>query len=349
VGEHERSARADGAEVGAVAGRGTAAPITGLLVLSAIGAELLAAYDDSTGRLGRVLVAVVFFGALYGAPALVVRDLARRWGWGWPSILLLAMALGTLQPAVIDQSLFSAGYREIEGWSEWRVRTFMEPLGFSAQMAVNFVVGHVIYSFCGPIAIAEAWRPAQASRPWLGVRGTLLATATYALAAALVTSDATSRSASATQLIVSTAVALAFVCAAAWAGRRPGAVPEPSCRPAPGIAAVLCGTLVVAFVVALAGEGWAGVVLGIAGPLVVVTTAARASRAGRWSVRHTAAVALGFLACRGLLAFTYFPLVGDVSATRKYAHNVAMLAIVALAGWVALRPSTGRRAREEAP
>ena len=52
--------------------------IGGLLVLSAIGAELLAAYDDTTGRPGELLFVVVFFAALYGAPALLIRELARR-------------------------------------------------------------------------------------------------------------------------------------------------------------------------------------------------------------------------------------------------------------------------------
>ena len=64
--------------------RARARQVAGLLVLSAIGAELLAAYDDSTGRPGELLFAVLFFAALYGAPALLIRELARRMGWGWP-------------------------------------------------------------------------------------------------------------------------------------------------------------------------------------------------------------------------------------------------------------------------
>jgi hypothetical protein len=45
---------------------------------------------------------------------------------------------------------------------------------------------------------------------------------------------------------------------------------------------------------------------------------------------------------RGLLAFTYFPLAGDVAPGPKYAHNVLMLVLVLGAGWLALRrPATG--------
>ena len=48
-------------------------------------------------------------------------------------------------------------------------RTFIEPFGFSATNALNFIPGHVILSFCAPIAVAEAWRPelvARREQPW---------------------------------------------------------------------------------------------------------------------------------------------------------------------------------------
>ena len=98
--------------------RACSVPIAALLVLSAIGAELLTAYDDSTGRPIELLVAIAFFGPLYGGPALIIRELARRTGPGWPTMLLLAAAFGLLQPGVIDQSLFSDSYRDVQGWEE---------------------------------------------------------------------------------------------------------------------------------------------------------------------------------------------------------------------------------------
>ena len=49
-------------------------------------------------------------------------------------------------------------------------------------------------------------------------------------------------------------------------------------------------------------------------------------------------MAVGALLSRGVLAFTYYPLLGETSAVRKYAHNVTMLAIVVALGWLALRP-----------
>src|SRR5690606_6438127 len=69
--------------------RGSLPQIIGVLVLCPVGAELLAAYGESTGDPGAVAFALVFFAGLYGAPALLARELARRCGWGWPSLLLL--------------------------------------------------------------------------------------------------------------------------------------------------------------------------------------------------------------------------------------------------------------------
>jgi hypothetical protein len=315
--------------------RARAAQVAGLLVLSAIGAELLSAYDDSTGRPFELLFAVVFFAALYGAPALLIRELARRNGWGWPSIVMLAFALGILQPAVIDQALFSADYRNIEGWDESLRATFIEPLGFSATNAVNFVLGHVIYSFCAPIAVAEAWRPATASTPWLGLPGVAVAAVLYLLAAVLVLQDPESHSASAAQLAGSLAAAGLCVGAAAWVGRR--AHGRRQARQAPRVWVTVAGSFLLLTAASSVPGTWTGVAFATAVLTAGAALLVHASRSIDWSVRHTAAVATGALLSRGAAAFFYYPVVGEITAVRKYAHNVTMLAVVVVLGWLALR------------
>ena len=163
--------------------------IASLVVLSAIGAELLAAYDDSTGRPLELLVAVAFFAALYGCPALLLREYARRTGRGWPAMLLLATAAGLLQAGVIDQSLFADRYGEVRDWEQWVQATYVEPFGISAYLAQGFVLGHVVFSFCAPIAVAEALRPAIAHEPWLRRRGIVVAAALWLLVAALIMAE----------------------------------------------------------------------------------------------------------------------------------------------------------------
>jgi hypothetical protein len=114
--------------------------------------------------------------------------------------------------------------------------------------------------------------------------------------------------------------------------------------PAPGTPAhraLVAGLLLV--VAGLAPETWAGVAMTVTVLAAGAALLVHASRSVDWSVRHTAAVAIGALLSRGTLAFFYYPVVGETSAVPKYAHNVTMLAVVVALGWLALR-SRGRAA-----
>ena len=248
---------------------------------------------------------------------------------------MLAFALGILQPGVIDQALFSSDYRDIETWDQSLRATFIGPLGLSATNAVNFVLGHVIYSFCAPIAVAEAWRPATARTPWLGLRGIVVAAVLYLLAAVLVLQDPESHSASAMQLAGSLAAAGLCIGAAVGLGHRTHG--ERSARRAPRLSVTLAGSFLLLVAATWVPETWTGVAITTTVLAAGAALLVHVSRSVDWSVRHVAAVATGALLSRGVLAFTYYPVVGETSAVRKYAHNVTMLAIVVVLGWLALR------------
>lgn len=317
--------------------------VLGLAGLSAIGAELLAAYADNTGNVGGIMFALVFFAALYGAPALLARELVRRAGWGWPSMLLLTLALGIAQACLIDQSLFSDDYQGYEGWTESRQAAFMPIFGFSANQAFNFIIGHVIFSFGAPIAVAEAWRPRRALQAWLGPVGITIAGVAYVGTALMIALDPESQTASRPQFVASAVLAVACVLAAWLVGQRSKQPAKPDLavnRPLLTFALALVPALVLAS--DILGESWQGfafnliIAAGIGGIILW-----RARRPG-WGVADAAAVALAFLVSRGALAFTYFPLAGQVEPFAKYAHNVAMMTAVLMAGWFALRPQARR-------
>lgn len=318
---------------------GRTAQIISLLVLTGVGAELLAAYSDTTGSPGGIAFSLLFFAALYGAPALLVRELARRAGWGWPALLLLFLALGITQACLIDQALFSTDYQGYDGWEVTREATLIPVLGISAFNAHNFLGGHVIFSFGAPVALAEAWRPAHSQRSWLGPIGIGVAAVCYLGAAYLIRSDPESQSASPTQVVVSV-LAVTLCLLSAWlvgrAHRRRAERAGPGRAPRVGV--VLVGSLVLAALAGLAEETWAGVGLGVGVTVLLGGLVWWTARRPGWGPRHAAAVGLAFLLVRGGLAFTYFPLAGEVEPLAKYAHNVVMLLVVLLAGWYALRP-----------
>jgi hypothetical protein len=315
--------------------------IGALVVLSAIGAELLSAYNDTTGRPVELLFNVVFFAMLYGCPALLIREVARRTGRGWPTMLLLSAAAGLLQAGVIDQSLFSDSYGDVEGWEESLRATYVAPLGLGAYMLQNFVLGHVIYSFCAPIALAEAMRPAVAHRLWLGWRAIAVTTMSWLLVAALICSDALGSEAHAT--LPEVAAALAVVAALVAGAFRVGRVDRAPRGRTPRVRAVLVVSFVAASAHAVVMETWLGFAIAT---LVVMASSwllARTARGRGWGLAHVAALATGVLLSRGALAFLYYPVVGHTSAGQKYAHNVVMLVIVAAAGAYAIRQARSSR------
>jgi hypothetical protein len=90
---------------------------------------------------------------------------------------------------------------------------------------------------------------------------------------------------------------------------------------------------------------WTGVAVAGSGLLIAGLLGRRAARSRQWGLQHLAAAAGGVVLGRAVLAFTYFPLVGEVSALRKYSHNIVLLVVVAAIGALALR-AAGRATAE---
>jgi hypothetical protein len=316
--------------------RDRAIAVGSLLVLSPIGAELLAAYDDSTGRPGELLFSVVFFALLYGCPALLIRELVRRTGRGWVAMLMLMAAAGLLQAGVIDQSLFADNYGEVKGWERWLHDTYISPLGVGGYFLQSFVLGHIIYSFGAPVAVAEAMAPRIARKPWLGRRGIIAAVAGWLLVAGAILADTLGGDDYGTlaEVLVTLAVVVALVVCALRLTPRP----RPArLSPAPRLRTVAA----VAFLAASAHDLTPTTWFGVAGAVLVVGASfallAYTAHTREWTVAHAAAVGAGALVSRGVLAFTYFPVVGETAAVPKYMHNVVMLLIVGAAGVYAVR------------
>ena len=309
------------------------------MVLSAICAEDLAAYDDTTGRPAELLAGVAIFGFLYGGPALLIREFVRRTGRGWPAILLLATAAGLVQAGLVDQSMFNDSYRDIESWDELYEPTRVDALGLSVYATQAFVVGHLVYSFSAPIALTEAIRPSAARSAWVGWKGLTIVALLYLAVAGLVLGDTLANEPTRPSLaqVVGTFVVVAALVALALKTRT--AVPEPSQRSAPRPYVVLGASLVLATLLAIAPSTWPGVALSAAVLLLGGFLLVRASRGAGWGMPHIVSVAAGAVLSRGLFAFTYYPVIGEVSPARKYAHNVVMLLIVGAAIVVAVRRS----------
>lgn len=299
-----------------------------LLLLAPVCAEYVSAYNDSTGRPLVLLGQLVVFVPLYGCAALLIREVARRAGLGWVGIIGLAVAFGLVEAGIVDQSLFSPEYRQIEGWDAMYRTTLIPALGVSVSNALIFIGGHVLYTICGPIALVEAARPDRATQPWLGRVGLTVTAIAYAAACVVVlrwhlaTEDFR---ASAGQLTGTALLVAALVAGAVLLGRRPR---RPDPRPAPGLLRTALLVLPLALLQGLAPETWPGVVMRVLAAAGAVVLLVRLARRPGWTPAHAAVAAAVPLLLLAVLAFTYDPLVGEVARSAKYGHNATMLALL---------------------
>ncbi|MCD0443999.1 hypothetical protein LO763_10225 [Glycomyces sp. A-F 0318] len=306
-----------------------------LLVLSPIGAEYLSAYDDSTGNLLGLLGGLFVFIPLYGAAAVLIREAARRFGIGRGGVLTLGAAFGVVQAGLIDQAMFSTGYRDIPYWQDLIGPTWIEPLGLGVASSLGWVLGHMIMSITAPIVLTEGLSPRLADRPWLRAPG-LTATALLYLAGAWIVLkwhyETETDHASAGQLIGAGAVALALVVLAFAFGRRRAERVERRVPPVWAIgAAAFAGICTIG-----ASSTWAGVALVAAAMGALALGAAYFARSTAWGRRQATALAVGALLAQASLGFLTEPL-GDIDPVAKYSHNaIATLGVLAL-GWWTLR------------
>jgi hypothetical protein len=309
------------------------APVLALLVLAPwVGEYLLGNIPLSA------LVALPFLLPLYGGGALLIREVTRRTGRGWPTILLLGAAYGVIEAGLVDQSLFNPSYDNVEQGT-----AVVPALGLSLHNAVSFVAGHAIWSIGIPLAIVELLTPSRRTTPWLGRTGLVVAAVLYAFGCWIIYADHVSVygfAASPAQRLGAATAALALIATAFAVGRR---TPPPLVTrlrlPRPWVLGV--GTFVASSAFFARPENWlGGVVLSVAGLATAATVVVMWSRQPGWDVRHQFALVAGALPTYawGGFVLTYLFWPDDAVA---WAGNV-LFAVVA----VALLVVTGVRLRE---
>jgi hypothetical protein len=234
------------------------------------------------------IAGVLVLAPMYGGGALLIREVARRAGWGWPTMVLLAVAYGVLQPGLLDQSLFNPSY---EGY-DFQSAAHVPALGISAHWATTFVGGHAVWSIAVPIAVVETLVPERRTTPWLGRAGLTVTVVVFLLGATVIFRDQTEQFlATVPQMAGTAAVTTALV------------------------------AVVAANLFFIRPESWPGVAAGVALVAVTILVVARWSRRTGWSDTHRLALAGGALTAYlwggfALLAFegaaTTFNLAGQL-------------------------------------
>lgn len=304
------------------------APAIGLYFLAPLVAEFFLGDFDLPS-----LPLILALAPIYGGGALLIREVTRRTGRGWPTILLLALAYGVLEEGLLTQSLFNpdyAGHRLLDhGHVPWAV----------------FVLGlHTVWSIATPIALVEEMTPARRTTTWLRSPGLVVAAVVFAIGvlATFATSYADGHFlATPAQLGISAAVVVALVVVAF---RRPRVGParraDGSSEPAPGPGLVVATTLA-AGVAFMAGRD--ELPPGPGAVLMAVALAVPLGLTWRWSTQpgwgrgQRFALASGALLTYSWHAFTVSPLRGGGAVDDVVSHVSYAVAAVVLVWFGAVR------------
>jgi hypothetical protein len=147
-------------------------PVIFLLLLAPLIAEVL----WGTTTVSEFPVYLIQIG-LYGGGAVLIREVVRRWGGGWPSILLLGAAYGAIEEGLLEPNWFTPALQT-------------HPYGVAAGVFWAYAVWnigyHAVFSITIPILLTELAFPAWRDKPWLHRTGISVAGAVYAVNAAVI-------------------------------------------------------------------------------------------------------------------------------------------------------------------
>ncbi|MEO6993986.1 MAG: hypothetical protein ABI273_10175 [Lacunisphaera sp.] len=279
------------------------APALGLFFLAPFVAEFL---------LGNISIsaifALLFLAPLYGGGALAVREIARRCGRGWPTMVLLALAYGLIEEGVVIQTLFNPNYLGLHLLAEANIPS----LGMGGWWTPFVLTLHTVWSISVPIVIIEALFPDRRETPWLGKTGIGISIFLLLAGGAVIHFAMNKQDpfkASPLQLISTIAAIgvlglLAFRFKKGNATRR-GAAPNPWVI---GIATFLLGLGFMSAHGFLSGWSVVGVYTLIYTIVIVLLTSW--SRHANWSPLHTLAAGGGAMLTYACTAFPQQPVVG---------------------------------------
>jgi hypothetical protein len=239
----------------------------------------------------------------YGTAALLVREMTRRWGKGWPTLLLLGGVWGIVQEGLGTKVFFDP------------TRTELSPLvnygttgGVHWAFVVQLFIYHGVYSIVLPIMLTEVIFWSERDRLWAGKPALWICVFLQVAMTAVAYQTISPNYKPPVELYLSTLLVTAMLILIAR--RLPGRSPDPAAAPLPNhpvprpwwffLAGCLSSSVFI--FVSLVGPGW------ISEPLVVIalmlgitaytlSILRKASQRGRaWWRKHQLALAGGLLA-----------------------------------------------------
>jgi hypothetical protein len=258
---------------------------------------------------------------------LLIRELVRHKGRGWPTILCLGAAYALLEEGLVTQSLFNPDYLKLHMY-------FLQPahmawLGTGGWWTLLMLNLHTFWSIGVSIALVEGLFPEREREPWLGKVGHTVVDVVFLfglVANTLIGYKQNHFWASRAQLGVAVlfCVLLIMLAFATPVGmtKREGAVPSPWLT---SVATLVLGLL---FELIFPRWGWGAVAAMLAVDAVFLLLVYVLSSRRSWTQLHTFSLGAGGAVAYGLHAFLQRPFGGGIVLARV--GNVIFL-LIALA------------------
>ncbi|MFI5734866.1 hypothetical protein ACIA49_32435 [Kribbella sp. NPDC051587] len=289
----------------------------------------------------RMLYLVLLYIPIYGAGTLLIRELARRVGGGWPTIAVLGLCYGLLEEGLALQSLTSP---HLYGAAEWGPRW----LGINTTYTELNLPYHVVFSVIVPIALVELIFRRNGRQPYLRRGGMVLAGFVTFLGAVLLrlavplSEDPGYQMSLAAILTVLALIVVAGIVALRILPRHRFAVPAAARVPAPAVAGLIAGTASLAFLAllfpigdarqpAFAHGNWVLIPMVVAAVIAigVARQLARWSASPEWTERHRLIVVGAALVGHSIF--------GLITRAKTLPDQLVMAAVIAVTALVIVK------------
>ena len=308
------------------------APAIGLFFVAPLVAEYL------LGDLPiKMIGALVILAPLYGGGALLIREVVRRTGRGWPSILVLAFAYAVFEEAFTTQTLFNPNYLHLN--MHLLDPAYIPALGIGGWWTIFVLTLHTVWSISVSIALVESLVPERATTPWLHGTGLTVTSVLFVLGSIGSTAIEIKQDhfiATKAQFLVS-AIVVIIAIAAAFQLRPRTIPPTPGWVPSPwlaGAAALIAGSI---FMVVPNAWAWRAVGIYVLMDLLLIVAISAWSRRVGWNAQHRLALAGGAALAYAWHAFLQHPAVGSAGTMFRIGNVVFAAALVLLLGIAARR------------
>jgi hypothetical protein len=148
------------------------APAVTLALLAPLIAEVL----PGATRLSAIFVFPVEV-FVWGIGAVLIREIVRRKGLGWPSLLALALVLALAEECLIQQTSLAPLVIQLKG------EVYARAFGVNYLYLLWALVYESVFVVFLPILLAELLFPARRLAPWLSRAGIVVALALFAIGA----------------------------------------------------------------------------------------------------------------------------------------------------------------------